>query len=224
MNFLSHFYNELPCDDAYFACGVLLPDILSNYSSRKGEVVKVHPDKLIDNNNVQFASLNSGIQKHYIADAFFHESGFFHENTKTIEEIISKYDFSCFVKRIYAFSHVMLEIMLDRKLLTENKKTCDDLYNLLDILDMTIITDFIAFNTKAGNPADVAGHMNRFRKVRFIYDYTNDPVVIQILNRINQRLGNPVFNATDIHNITSVIHDFEKRLLSQKFPKFLPKS
>jgi hypothetical protein len=36
MNFISHYYHELPVADDYFIAGVVLPDILSNFSKRHG--------------------------------------------------------------------------------------------------------------------------------------------------------------------------------------------
>ncbi|MFN0276342.1 MAG: hypothetical protein ACKVPJ_11380 [Chitinophagales bacterium] len=224
MNFLSHFYHELPCDNAYFACGVILPDILSNYSSRSGEIVKIHPGKIVDSDNGKFQAISEGIRQHHFVDGFFHDSDFFSKNTNTIDEVIRKYTFSCFERRLFAFNHVLLELMLDRKILLEEQKVCNQMYALLDQVEPEILEDFIRLNSQSREPRKVTQHYLGFCSHRFVYDYIQNNVLINILNRINQRLGNPVFSATDNIHLTSVIYDIEKRLLPQKFPKFLPES
>lgn len=222
MNFLSHFYHEFPCTDGYFACGVLLPDILSNFSARNHELVKVHVNKISVSANENIHAIEQGVRKHYAVDDFFHASEFFSENTKMIDALIQQYNFSCFQKRLYAFSHVFLELMLDRKILLEDKSVCDVLYNLLEAVKPEHLTTFISENTKATHPEKVTEHFLLFCKQRFIYDYLKTDVLIQILNRINQRLGNAGFSKTDKTQLTSAIYEIDTVLHSQNFPKFLP--
>jgi hypothetical protein len=106
MNFLSHFYHELPCDDAYFTAGLVLPDILSNYSFRSGEVVKVHVAKLPVDRSGSVASLIDGIKQHYSVDGLFHSSGFFDTNVAMIRQLILGAGISSVERRLYAFAHV----------------------------------------------------------------------------------------------------------------------
>lgn len=222
MNFLSHFYHEFPCKDAYFACGVLLPDVLSNFSTRNHEIVKVHAQKLTASLNDTIQAIGQGVKKHYVVDEFFHGSDFFAANTKTIEQLLKKYAFTCFQKRMYAFSHVFLELMLDRKILLEELEVCNVMYNLLNEIQPAHLTTFISENTKATHPEKVTEHFLLFCKQRFIYDYLKTDVLIQILNRINQRLGNAGFSETDKTHLTTAIYETDTVLHSQNFPKFLP--
>ncbi|MFI5170783.1 MAG: hypothetical protein ACHQFW_00245 [Chitinophagales bacterium] len=220
MNFLSHFYNETPCEDPYFAAGVILPDILSNYSGRSGELVKLHPNKLADSRLPQINSLINGVKRHYAVDEYFHGSQFFQKNTAEISLEIKKRDFKCFDKRLYAVSHVFLELMLDRKLLIQEKWSCDLMYFLLDKVDLSFINQFIRDNTGASDPSKPAQFFNRFRTIKFVYDYTDDSRLGELINSINQRLGNPPFQNEDKSQFTLTIHDIENIILPQKFPKF----
>lgn len=220
MNFLSHFYNEQPCSEPYIIAGVILPDILSNYSYRSGEVIKLHAGKLVETQDSNFAELSAGVQKHYAADDAFHESDFFHSNVDMIRDIVHRHGLKHVEKRLYALAHVMLEIMLDRKLLVENSHTCDELYRLINEVDLARLEGFMALNHHAAHAAGVARHFGGFREVKFIYDYTDDGRLMELLGRINQRLGNNLFTPEDKTSFKAVIHDIEKALLSQKFPKF----
>lgn len=220
MNYLSHFYHELPVNDPYFVAGVILPDILSNYSYRNAEVVKLHVNKLIAPDSNAQAALQRGVKKHYEVDAFFHESTFFHNNTSAITKVLSGLDFACFEKRMYAISHVLLEIMLDRKILLEDKGSCDIFYALLQDVNPNEIEILMSKNSNASNPALVASHFKGFREAQFIYDYTNDMRLEQIMNSINKRLGNKPFNENDKELLKIAIHDIQNALFNQKFPIF----
>ena len=220
MNFLSHFYNEQPCSDPYVTVGIILPDILSNYSFRTGDLAKVHPRKLEQTDDPLLLRLATGIQKHYALDEAFHGSAFFRENTHFISEVLNNYAFACFPKRKYAFAHVLLEIMLDRKVLHEEIDCCDRLYALIGEIDSGKLEIFLRNNSKVHNTGAVVEHFNRFRAHRFLYDYADDVRLTGLVDIINRRLGNPAFNDIDRLQFKPVIHDIEIALFSQKFPKF----
>ncbi|MEI2673602.1 MAG: hypothetical protein V9F05_06105 [Chitinophagaceae bacterium] len=220
MNFLSHFYHELPVSDPNFAAGLILPDILSNYSYRTGEVVKLHPQKLVYTDNPELNSMTEGVKRHYFVDGHFHELTFFEQNTTAISALIKATGFSCFDKRLYAISHVLLEVVLDRTLLTSRPEVCKQLYDLIEIVDTSQISRLVANNTQAMDPDGIGNHFKVFRERKFLYDYAYDERLTGIINGINIRLGNPPMNETDQNRFKIVIHDIEKTILSQKFPKF----
>ena len=220
MNFLSHFYHEVPCSDPYFVAGVILPDILSNYSHRSGEVVKLFVHKLQIPDSPEQESLQKGVKRHYEIDGYFHESLFFEENTKAISSLIKTRDFGCFEKRLYAVSHVMLEIMLDRKILTEDRAACENMYDMLEKVNSEEITRLIKLNTEATKPEEVTEHFERFRSLKFIYDYTFGLRLVELMSGLNKRLGNQAFSENDRELFKLTIHDIENTLFNQKFPKF----
>lgn len=220
MNFLSHFYHEHPVTDAYFAAGVILPDILSNFSHRSGIVVKLHPQKLKIATEPELISLSYGIKKHHIVDGYFHESAYFADGTAAISERLLADNFTCFPKRLYAISHVLLELLLDRKILIENIGICDTMYQLLDSVENIAIVDFVDHNTANNQSVGIAKHFKTFIEHKFVYDYLEDARLVGIMSGINSRLGNPPMTVNDKHNFKNAIHDLEKTILSQKFPKF----
>jgi hypothetical protein len=220
LNFLSHFYHEHPVTDAYFAAGVILPDILSNYSYRSGVVVKLHPHKLKVATAPELISISEGIKKHHIVDGYFHESAFFADGTAAISERLLADNFTCFQKRLYAISHVLLELLLDRKILMENIGICDTMYQVLDSVENSAISALVEYNTANNQSAGVAKHFKTFIDHKFVYDYLEDARLVGIMSGINTRLGNTPMTTTDKHNFKNAIHDLEKTILSQKFPKF----
>ena len=197
-----------------------MPDILSNYSARAGEIVKLFPAKIDDSGPEAIRSLSDGVKKHYIVDGYFHESGYFKTNTSMISDHFRSLPYSTFKKRLYAISHVFLEIMLDRAILVEQKPVCDYLYQLLDNVDMKMIERLIGKNTNAKNPVSVAGHFERFRGLKFIYDYLDDVRFASMIENLAIRMGNPSMSSADKTLFRTTIYDIQKAIISQKFPKF----
>jgi hypothetical protein len=220
MNFLSHFYHEIPVSDPYFTVGIILPDILSNYSFRAHETVKLHVAKIADSDDEEILALSRGARRHYEVDGFFHNSEFFDRNVEAIKQMILPLGLQPFQKRLYAFAHVALEIILDRTILDQEPEICDQMYALLAKARPEVVTEFISINTTASNPAGVADHLAKFIEHKFLYDYLDDDRLVELLGRINSRLGNPMFTSSEKILIKPVIHDIEKTLLAQKFPKF----
>jgi hypothetical protein len=220
VNFLSHFYHDYPIGDPNFAAGVILPDILSNYSSRTGMVVKLHPNKLVYTDIPDLKAISEGVKRHYFVDAYFHESDFFHQNTAAITQRIKNDDFSCFDKRLYAISHVLLEVVLDRTLLNSKPEVCDSMYSIIEQVDIQAISRLMLLNSSAGEPDGIAHHFKVFRDRKFLYDYAIDERLTGIINGINIRLGNPPMTEIEQNRFKIVIHDIEKTIFSQKFPKF----
>ena len=220
MNFLSHYYHEQPCDDPYFAAGLMLPDILSNYSHRAGTVVKLLPWRMAKPQTAELSALVAGIKQHYAVDGAFHPSDFFEENTHFIRRLITNYPFTCFARREYAVAHILLEIILDRSILRHSRKVCDLLYALLHQVDQEYVEVLLTQNGHIGHACGAAGHFDRFRVQRFLYDYMDDHRLVELLGYINRRLGNPPLTDNDRLHLKDLIYAIETSLHHQKFPKF----
>ena len=221
MNFLSHYYHELPSDDPYYICGVVFPDILSNFSKRHGQKIRLHPDKILTTQDIKSESLKRGVQQHYFVDGFFHDSDYFNEYTGAVDELINKLGFSAIHRRQFAFSHVFLEIMMDRCLLVQDITIADSLYAALDKVDLGILDRFLSTNTKLENTQPLTEHFDHFRTLKFIYHYADSNRFTGIMNSINQSLGNPPFTNEDNQQMRILINDMEQILLKATFPNFV---
>jgi hypothetical protein len=220
MNFLSHYYHEAPVSDPYFVAGVIMPDLLSNYSKRYGRKIRLNPAKLIDANSNAAASLSAGIRQHYFVDGFFHDSPYFEEMTGLIEVKIKALDFQCFDRRLFAFSHVFLELMMDRALLVQDIQICHDMYNLLADVHLQELETFFMDQQIQEDASAIAAHLQVFTDKRFIYHYADDTRLLMILDALNSSFGNPAFTAVDKTQLTHIIHDLETTLTNENFPKF----
>lgn len=220
MNYLSHFYHEWPVEDAHFAAGLMLPDILSNFAFRTGKKVRLHPAKLKSSESAFLESFSDGVRRHYAVDASFHPSDYFVEQTGAIRASMERFAFACFPKRRFAIEHVFLEIMLDRILLMQNKGVCDEMYQLLDKVETAEVAALMALNGHDREAEGVARHFSRFRAMQFIYDYTENDRFVGLIGQINLRLGNPPMNKDDVRFMHDVVAEVETALLRQKFPKF----
>jgi hypothetical protein len=220
MNFLSHYYHEFPCGDPHFVGGLILPDILSNYSYRAGRVVKLHPWRLSTPATPVQEGLTAGVKRHYAVDEAFHDSAYFARQTHFIEEYIKSRPFTCFPRRIYAIAHVMLEIILDRSLMSRQPELTDGFYDQISAVSIKEISALMQNNAHPLDANGVGAHFEEFRRARFLYDYVDDHRLTGLLGRINSRLGNPPMTADDRKNLTTAIYDIEKALLGEKFPTF----
>lgn len=221
MNFLSHFYHELPTTDPYYVAGVILPDILSNYSKRIGSKVRMHPGKIIHTEDYRSSQLGKGVQQHYFVDGFFHDSDYFNELTDIIDEHIHVLKFDNIQRRQFAFSHVFLEIMMDRSLLNHDNDYAGMLYTLLHQIEVEHLSNFLSTNTRYHLPEAIALHFDRFRQQRFIYHYAETQRFTAIMDSINQGLGNPPFTIKDKRRMEVLINDIEKIVQGKSFPIFV---
>ncbi len=220
MNFLSHYRHELPCEDPYFAAGLMLPDILSNYSHRAKKAIKLHPWRLAEPDSEAGRRLAKGVRQHYAVDEAFHPSDFFVQNTHFIRGLMADYPFDCFPRRAYAIEHILLEIILDRTILRSDPDICDQLYDLLDTVEEAEIAGLLEVNGHNGHSKGAASHFDRFRMQRFIYDYTIDYRLVELVGQINRRLGNPPLTDKDRRHLKELIYAIENSLHHQKFPNF----
>lgn len=221
MNFLSHFYHELPTNDPYYVAGVIFPDILSNFSKRIGTKVRLHPGKIIETDDLFANQLGLGVQQHYFVDSFFHDSDYFNELTDIIDEHIHALKFDNIQRRQFAFSHVFLELIMDRSLLKQDVDYAGLLYELIHEIDLEYLERFLSTNTRYHLPEAIAHHFDRFRQQRFIYHYAETQRFTAIMDSVNQGLGNPPFTIKDKHRMEVLINDIEKIVLGKSFPIFV---
>lgn len=220
MNFLSHYYHELPVADNYYIAGVILPDILSNYSKRNGYKVRLNPAAFLSSDDPAIHAIGEGIRQHYYVDAFFHDSEYFDEMTDMIEAVIHQYPFACFQRRLFAFSHVFLELLMDRVIMQRDIAIADSMYVQLEGVDEVKIEQFFGIQTAALNPASIAGHFSVFVQRRFLYHYLDDMRFTGILEAINNSFGNPAFTNADKTHFIKVIEHCSAEISKEKFPNF----
>lgn len=220
MNFISHYYHELPVADDYFIAGVVLPDILSNFSKRHGSKVRLNPASFVATDDPAIQAIGEGVRQHYYVDAFFHDSEYFDAMTDMIEAVIHDYPFECFQRRLFAFSHVFLELLMDRVIMQRDITICDNMYRHLEGVDERKIEHFFSAQTATEVPESIASHFSVFVQRRFLYHYLDDARFTGILDAINTSFGNPAFSKQDKMHFVQVIARCSYEISKEKFPSF----
>lgn len=174
MNYFSHFFVD-GIDDAYaHNTGLLLPDV----TRKKVSKFLLHPDY-----NETGLAFYEGCKKHYAADKHFHASGFFKNILEQSNNIINQSNFDDTLNRKWFLAHILSELMLDRILVREYPQKLSQFYDSLQAIDDNELQLFLNLNglSETGSFFDFFNH---FRKVQYIYYYTDNNKFVYSLNRI----------------------------------------
>jgi len=189
MNFLSHFYLHNKPDDNYFTVGLTLPDLLQ-FQSKKLRLTKKFLSELKDNTeNLNLKSLITGMLVHITVDNWFHNHDFFKNNVKFMEEEFMKYNEFNY-KLPHFFSHILLEILIDRYILTIRDDTAERFYESYKKFNFNevslLLQKFPDFN-KEEFIKFAAGVANS----TFLKEYKEDHLVVNALKRVCKRIDIP---------------------------------
>jgi hypothetical protein len=101
--------------------------------------------------------------------------------------------------------------MLDRILVKEYPEALDSFYNSLQLIDDKHLTEFL----KLYGLLDVKSFFeffNHFRKVQYIYYYTDNNKFVYSLNRVMIRAGVSSISDSDQHVLQDVMLQLEEKL------------
>lgn len=127
MNYFSHYYFDHLKENHDYNLGLLLPDLLRNYS--KNEYNKKSLLTLNETKNDIF----KGIDSHLKRDASFHESLFFksvyEENIESCKNIFISHE----IPRYWFGIHILIEMQLDQFLIMEEEELLHNMYRDIEI-------------------------------------------------------------------------------------------
>lgn len=207
MNYFAHFIADGMPDRPYYNLGLILPDLMGIFD-RKWKVNKTNTEQITDDN---VKDLLAGINRHEAIDKAFHQSTFFSTNKNAIQENLSLHDFNNPPYRLFFLSHIMLELIIDRILVKEFPDKARELYNQLEHIDKQKLKDLFRQTGSEYKPGFWNFFM-KFRDYRFVLNYVNDDSLIEVLNKVSQRVGHPMFKVREQENLKKVIHESEKKL------------
>lgn len=220
MNYLSHYFFDLEDERPEYLFGIALPDLMGSFNRRYK-----CPELLDYRNSVpdKLWSLQEGINKHHEIDGLFHNSSFFNEQTAWLSIELKKLELESVQKYYFFYAHVLLEILLDRILLSEVEGIATNFYQKLDVVQISIIPDYFEFNKKILRPDDFLEHFKEFMEHRYLFMYEKEESVARALGRIHFRLRGDHFSETDLEKIAAVVNTFTKRIRScyHKFAEVL---
>ncbi|HPP04584.1 MAG TPA: hypothetical protein PK351_07130, partial [Spirochaetota bacterium] len=136
MNFLSHYYLHRKKDNDYYNIGLTLPDVLGLHS-RNVRVTEKFLSSFSEL-SLELTDLINGMSSHLKLDSFFHNSLFFKENTSLVERLYKEWTGD---NMAFYYSHILLEIMIDKFILEIEPDIADDFYKLYKRFDFIKIVN-----------------------------------------------------------------------------------
>jgi hypothetical protein len=184
MNCFTHSLPHL--DDAYFAVGCCIPDWLSAVD-RKCRTREKHAVKFIDDPDPIIAMTARGVVQHHQDDDWFHRTPIFNELILEFAVELRELFGNERSMRPSFVGHVMVELFLDAYLNAQHPGKLERFYQQVAAVDGEKVQQTI--NLFATRPTDklVAG-IERFVRVRFLFDYATDDGVVFWINKVLTRV------------------------------------
>jgi hypothetical protein len=187
MNYFAH--GRHYTHDPYFMAGTCVPDwlgVLDRRNRARSRVAKT----LFDDADPIVAALARGVAQHHADDAWFHETPAFFALQATLTTIVRGVLPADDRHRPSFLGHILIELLLDSELITENPGGLANYYAALDGLDPAIVA--AAVNRITPRPVErLAEFIPRFSAERFLSDYPEDAKLWFRLNQVMRRVKLP---------------------------------
>lgn len=209
MNYFAHGRRFL--HDPYFLAGTALPDWL-NVVDRRLRVRSKQAAQFITAEDDTVARLAAGVVQHHADDAWFHVTPAFAELSldfaRRVRESLPADDGF----RPHFLGHILVEILLDAELITQNPSGLEAYYAAMDSLDGERVAS--AVNTIAPRSAEnLATFVGMFSRERFLFDYLDDGKLLFRLNQVMRRVGLPVLP----NGFADVLSELRPRVCERQF-------
>jgi len=210
MNFLAHYFLLNQNENPLTVFGNLLPDIYPNFTKFYNSILK---------NQSQFFHYNEhivrGINFHLATDNVFHTHLLFTENYEFAKIQLNNIGVN---KKAYAIAHILVELLIDRQILLNNKQVAISFYDKLIQVDLESVTDFLKIDSNSDNFQLFLVNFISFIKNRYAFklnDIENIPIALE--NILQNRIDfNTNFNNKEF---TNVVANVEKNILINLFEK-----
>jgi len=182
------FTHALPyVDDAWKAAGCCIPDWLSAVD-RKCRAREKKAKPFIDHEDPIVAAVTQGIVNHHQDDYWFHTNQTFQQmNIKFAVELREILDGERGMRTGF-LGHVLIELFLDAWLHDKFPGKMQFYYEQLETIDPKKIEEVVnLFATKRTDK--LAPEIERVRKDRYLFDYTDDSKTLYRINRVLKKIG-----------------------------------
>ncbi len=185
MNCFSHAIRFLD-RDAYFVVGTCVPDWLSMVA-RKTRVREKLANAFVADPRPEMAQLSQGIVQHHQDDHWFHSLPTFVQLNLQLSIELRDLLGSDAGFRPHLVGHVLIEVLMDGYLHSNNPGQLDRYYELVKSVDAEMLQNMI--NQIAKTPTDnVVPFLPKFITEAYLYDYIDDQRVHYRLNRVLNRV------------------------------------
>ena len=205
MNYFAHFFIDHIVHNTEYNVGLILPDLARGFVSSFRKPLSIQTDNFeID--------LWKGCQKHYETDKRFHASTFFNELIELAKHMMDNAEFKDGIKRRFFLEHIMAELMIDRILVKKNSHFLHSFYDTLNNIYTKLLLKFL-HNYKIESVDKFEEHFNHFRKVKYIYYYTDNIKFVYSLNRVMLKAGLNAISESNQYALIEVIENYERKIL-----------
>lgn len=207
MNFLSHFYLDRKVEDAPFIVGVCTPDLVSLYSRE----IRIKHLPILPAHSPNYISFIQGIERHFKADKVFHSSDFFLQESHIVGDFLKQHFKDKGLKRSFFVAHVLVELMIDKVLIAQDKQLIPDFYahfhqighlNIADMTQIAVAKEIDAY------PAFI----QKFLQNEYLYHYSDQDYIIYVLQRIVRRVGIEEIDYLKSQTMKSFLAQYEMHL------------
>lgn len=184
MNFLSH---AIPYfDEPLTVAGTAVPDWLS-VVDRKVRARRRLAEPFLESDDPALRRVALGIVSHHRDDAWFHSTRAFAEiNLQFALELRDLMPGDEGFRPTFV-GHILIEMLLDRAWIVENRKWADQYYKILAAVDPLLVNRCVEH--VVGRKVEGLAHViERFIEVRFLYDYLETDTLLLRLNQVMRRV------------------------------------
>ena len=185
MNFLCHALPYL--DDPLVVAGTAVPDWLSVLDRRlraRGKAAQ----QLVESQDASLSRVATGVLRHHQDDRWFHGTRAFAETNLTLSLELRELLPGDAGFRPSFVGHILVEILLDSLWLRDDPSWVDRYYAVLEAVPAKTVEQCVA--AIAGKPATgLVELVERFLRVRFLYDYDDHDKLLGRLNQVMRRVG-----------------------------------
>ena len=185
MNYLAHGLASL--DDPYQTAGAAVPDWLGLTRPRL-RCRSRHALPFVEAEDPNVFALARGVVRHHAEDDWFHQSPAFGQLSVDFSARVRRATGDADGMRPSFLGHILVELLLDAELIEQDPACIDRYYAALAEVDAGAVANSIGAMSGA-DAAPLAGIIERFRLVRFLYDYVDDARLAFRLNQVMRRVG-----------------------------------
>jgi hypothetical protein len=159
-------------------------------------------------------ALKKGCQKHIASDKLFHQWDGFMSGMDLANGLMrtGKVNF----EKDFFLSHIFVELVIDKILLTKNPNLANELYSDYALLNLEDINSFLELHSIASIEHFEIG-FNRFMNVRYLVNYRDFSNIVYALGRIGTKMGLQPFTEDQKSRLTEIAQELETAL-DEKMP------
>jgi len=184
VNYFAHAYRFL--DDGYFVAGTAVPDWLT-VVDREVRVRLKHAGAFAEDPDPRIAAVACGLMQHVRDDLCFHQTRAFTELSLELTAVVREVLDGESGMRPGFLGHLLVEVLLDARLIAEDPGRLEAYYGLLDTVDARVVQE--AVNRMAPRSTKrLAGMISHFCRERILWDYLEDGKLLVRLNQVMRRV------------------------------------